>query len=440
MESLPNELFGTIAKDITPESLKALHRVSRRVSAGTSDLYYTTFYATRTHAFTPTGIKIISSPSLLARISRIEIMPISLGWVHWACQGQHRQLWRDAFSDRDGDLESVNALRFLISMAAVHRSQLIITLPEFPGHLIVRRMMKNGCSEGIEDFRKLASQVYGVHTAFSRQCHDIRCASIHSNREKRITDFHIALSSISDGRGKGLRLDLGFWEHEYSRLPDWIRRIENFNQVYQFITVLKLPFLWMDLEWLHEPLCCATNLQHLAFKLATKNTSQNYPYRTGGYSLNAVLLQSLTYCAASGAWPKLRQLEIRNPCCPTLIQGLLARYSSTLEYLYFTDVDCIDMNLNQHGRLDMSAWRGLCHHIRSTPRFQTFELDFHRCPPSDHVRTDCRCSWGRTGGSRDRMTNTRKPPSDERLALEEEWMSQAAYAIQRDNQVTGFLQ
>jgi hypothetical protein len=38
------------------------------------------------------------------------------------------------------------------------------------------------------------------------------------------------------------------------------------------------------------------------------------------------------------------------------------------------------------------------------------------------------------------MTNTRKPPSDERLALEEEWMSQAAYAIQRDNQVTGFLQ
>jgi hypothetical protein len=338
METLPNELLDMIARDITTESLKALHQVSRRVSAGTSDPYYTTFYATRTHAFSSTGLKvlaeILSIPGLLARINRIHIMPVKLDWYHWACGGQNTSnLPDESFESEDGSVRSVDTLRSIVSMVALHGSKIMITLCDIPHHLIdgPTGYFHNDRYKGIESLHRLMDQVYGVHTAFSR--HDGRCARLEFNREHLLDDFHVALSSVSDELRNGLCLDLGFWSPENMRISDGPRFIEIHNQVYQFITVLKLPVLWSGMDWIHEPLCGARNLQHLAFKLASWNTSVGYPTvnRTGRYSLNALLLQSLTYCAAVGAWPKLRQLEICNSRCPALIQTLLTTCSSAPE-------------------------------------------------------------------------------------------------------------
>jgi hypothetical protein len=285
-------------------------------------------------------------------------------------------------------------------------------------------------NKGIEALQILMSQVYGVHTALGG--HNGLCTRVGSSRTRLLDDFHVALSSESEKLKNGLRLDLEFCEHDFVRTSEWHHLVDGRNQVYQFITVLKLPFLWLGMDWLHGPLCGATNLQYLAFKLATRNLWHSSVNRNDGYSPNAVLPQSLTYCAAIGAWPKLRKLELCNPCCPALIQNLLAKCSSAVEHLHFTSVDCVDMNLDHHERMNTSAWRGLCNYIRSTPRFRRFEIDFHRYPPSSRAQTGCRCSWGRTGGARNPVTNIRNPPIEERLAQEAEVISQAAYAIQRD--------
>jgi hypothetical protein len=140
MESLPNELLGMIANDITTESLKALHQVSRRVSAGASGRYYTPFYAVRTHAFSRTGLKvlaeIVSWPGLLSRITTIHIMPITADWYHCVCRSQGGVTPDEFFDDQNSRFHSVNALRLIISRVALHGSKAMITLRDAPHDLI----------------------------------------------------------------------------------------------------------------------------------------------------------------------------------------------------------------------------------------------------------------------------------------------------------------
>lgn len=75
---MPAELTALIAKNCDAADLKALRLVSRNLWSKTEDHFLSTFFAERTHVYTPDSLKalvaITNNKGLLRKLKRVEFV------------------------------------------------------------------------------------------------------------------------------------------------------------------------------------------------------------------------------------------------------------------------------------------------------------------------------------------------------------------------------